>query len=1182
MRIVSARLWAAAFFVSAAAHAQIFKWDNAVPQGNDLQDVFLDASLTVGYAVGNYGQILKTTNPGVAAQTWTVLTSGVRTSLNSIDCIDDNTCWTVGLAGVILKTTDGGSVWTALSLPLANAGADLYSIDMVSGTTGWVVGAGGLILKTTNGGTDWTQQSTGVVNTVTHIDVRAVNVNTVYILRTVSAAAPIQVLKTTNGGTNWAPVGTTPAAGITFNSMDFVDTNNGVVVGNGGVIRYTTNGGTAWSAPLTTPGTNNLTSVDLIDATTAMVVGNNAATDLQHPIWRSTNANAAGAAVYSAQTPSASVHVNVDALGISCFSTTTCSTVGQAGMIQATANSGSTWSKRSTGGSLRSITGISMATVGTNNTLQAVAVGTNNTGENEMILYHNGSGTGWSEATSPTTNNLTSVTSVASNVLEAWAVGTAGTIISSVTPGGISNWTTQTTPAGVTETLNAVDHVSGTQQGGNAVVVAVGNTGRIIRTINGTTWTTITSPTTENLLAVHFPTTTGYAVGANSTILKSTNSGANWTAQTAPTAAASLSSVSFADANNGVIINNTNSQLFYTSNGGATWAQRSLPATGLNGNCLNTQWGDVWMPDVNTIYVTNSTCGVKVSRNGGSSWTNLDPGTNLSLANIAGVSGSFKEILLGGVREMIVQSHCGGNQVVACDDGNTCTIDTCTPTTGACVATGQPGLACNDNSACTTSDQCGGVGGVTCGGTAVVCNDGNQCTDDSCDPMSGCAFTNDNSNACDDGNSCTSGDACNAGVCSGVGMSCDDGNPCTANNCSMGVCANPPLPMGTPCNDNSACTGPTDSCNGMGVCTGPAINCNDNNSCTADTCVPASGCVNVALNAVPCNDGNSCTMTDTCSMGTCGGSAVNCDDGNPCTADTCDMMTGCGHAPVSNGTVCDDGNSCTIADVCTAGICGGVGMSCDDGNPCTDDTCSMATCAHAPKTMGTACTDGNLCTTGDVCNGMGVCTGTATNCDDNNACTTDTCVPGTGACMNAPVTNGTMCNDGNACTQTDTCVGGACSGANPLPCDDMNMCTMDVCAPASGCVFTPIAMCGSDGGMGGGSGSGGGGGNNTGGGGGTGMGGGDTGGGTGQGGGMTATGGGDATGGGMTATGGGNAAGGGMAATGGGMAATGGGATGGGETPPKTGCGCNSGAELSWAFGLGLAALFRRRRQQKR
>src|SRR5206468_138746 len=75
--------------------------------------------------------------------------------------------------------------------------------------------------------------------------------------------------------------------------------------------------------------------------------------------------------------------------------------------------------------------------------------------------------------------------------------------------------------------------------------------------------------------------------------------------------------------------------------------------------------------------------------------------------------------------------------------------------------------------------------------------------------------------------------------------------------------------------------------------------------------------------------------------------------------------------------------------------------------------------------------DGNACTTGDACSN-GRCTGgPARSCDDGNVCTIDSCDPATG-CVHAP--NTAPCDDGSACTTNDTCSGGTCVGGPPLIC----------------------------------------------------------------------------------------------------------------------------------------------------
>ena len=201
-------------------------------------------------------------------------------------------------------------------------------------------------------------------------------------------------------------------------------------------------------------------------------------------------------------------------------------------------------------------------------------------------------------------------------------------------------------------------------------------------------------------------------------------------------------------------------------------------------------------------------------------------------------------------------------------------------------------------------------------GTAVICNDNNVCTTDTCDPATGCVFTN-NTNTCDDNNACTTGDVCGNGTCAGTTITCNDKNACTTDTCDPAtgcVFTN----TTASCSDGNACTA-GDTCSGGTCVPGAPVVCNDNNACTTDTCDPATGCV-FTNNTNPCNDGNACTTGDACSGGTCvPGAPVVCNDNNVCTTDACNPFTGC--VFTNNAAACSDGNACTTGDVCANGSC---------------------------------------------------------------------------------------------------------------------------------------------------------------------------------------------------------------------------------------------------------------------
>jgi subtilisin family serine protease len=156
-----------------------------------------------------------------------------------------------------------------------------------------------------------------------------------------------------------------------------------------------------------------------------------------------------------------------------------------------------------------------------------------------------------------------------------------------------------------------------------------------------------------------------------------------------------------------------------------------------------------------------------------------------------------------------------------CDDGNPCTLDTCTPATGCQHTPRADGAPCPDGNFCNGTETC--QGGTCTPGTPLVCDDGNACTLDSCDPATGCVFT----------------------------FACDDGNPCTADTCDPTAgCQHAAVADATPCPDGNLCNG-AETCH-AGVCTaGAPLSCNDGAECTTNVCDPQLGCMYPLIEGFP-------------------------------------------------------------------------------------------------------------------------------------------------------------------------------------------------------------------------------------------------------------------------------------------------------------------------------------------
>lgn len=120
--------------------------------------------------------------------------------------------------------------------------------------------------------------------------------------------------------------------------------------------------------------------------------------------------------------------------------------------------------------------------------------------------------------------------------------------------------------------------------------------------------------------------------------------------------------------------------------------------------------------------------------------------------------------------------------------------------------------------------------------------------------------------------------------------------------------------------------------------------------------------------------------------------------------------------------------------------------SCDDGNSCTDDVFNRQTeqCRHTNTTN--TCDDGNACTEEDRCQ-EGSCRGVARSCDDHNVCTLNLCDPAAG-CVFPP--DGRICADDDPCTKDVCDPSGGCQHPNA---DDGTACGPFSCAIAHLCIF---------------------------------------------------------------------------------------------------------------------------------
>jgi cysteine-rich repeat protein len=322
-----------------------------------------------------------------------------------------------------------------------------------------------------------------------------------------------------------------------------------------------------------------------------------------------------------------------------------------------------------------------------------------------------------------------------------------------------------------------------------------------------------------------------------------------------------------------------------------------------------------------------------------------------------------------------VAADCGNGLLEPgeeCDDGNTLDGDCCSST-----CTFEPvGSACEDGEFCNGAETCDGAG-VCQPGLPVDCDDGVTCTVDSCDEANDTCSNAPDDTFCDDQQFCNGAEVCDlVNDCQpGTPVDCSDGVGCTDDVCdeAADACVNDPndancpddglfcnglefcdavndcSSTGDPCPAGTVCSEVSGTCDAVAACGNgilePGEECDDGNTMDGDCC--SSVCTFEPMGS-SCSDGMFCNGEETCDgAGTCdAGLPVDCDDGVACTIDSCDEVAdACVNTP--NDNLCpDDGLFCTGVEVCDmlAG-CVSTGDPCPGGTTCNDDT---DTCEGVP------------------------------------------------------------------------------------------------------------------------------------------------------------------------------------------------------------------------------------------
>ncbi len=407
---------------------------------------------------------------------------------------------------------------------------------------------------------------------------------------------------------------------------------------------------------------------------------------------------------------------------------------------------------------------------------------------------------------------------------------------------------------------------------------------------------------------------------------------------------------------------------------------------------------------------------------------------------------------------------CQAGTPVVTDDGVGCTVDTCDEVNDVVVNIANDGL-CDNGQFCDGVETCDAL--LDCqAGTVVPIDDGVVCTVDICDEVNDIVVNTPTDSLCDNGIFCDGAETCDALLDCQVGtvVPIDDGVGCTVDSCDEvnDVVVN--APMDSLCDNGQFCDG-AETCDALLDClAGAPIDPNDAVTCTVDSCDEVNDVVVNTPTDSLCDDTLFCNGVETCDalLDCQAGTPVPFDDGVGCTVDSCDEVNDI-VVNTPSDALCDDTFFCTGVETCDALLdCqAGTPVVFDDGVGCTVDSCDEVNDVVVNTPTDALCDDTFFCTGVETCDALLDCqAGTPVVFNDGISCTVDSCDEVNDVVVNAPTD--ALCDNGLFCDGVETCDALLdCQAGTLVPVDDAISCTVDSCDEVNDVVVnTPTdALC---------------------------------------------------------------------------------------------------------------------------
>lgn len=562
-------------------------WQRPLPQGNTVAEIAITDSGR-GWAVGEAGTLLTTADHGT---TWAPQRAPTEQDLVKVVAVSAQVAWAAAQNGELLVTSDGGAQWRSVSL---GNNETVQSLGASSASTAWVQANSGYRYATTDGGSRWrrsTPPNDVSGNTLSAAD-GSVWVLPGYAYLNDTTSYGMRWARSTDDGASWVQGNMPPlASGLNRStaSMQVFSASHALLMTNdsgyensnttGNYVTRTAlwrsvDGGTSWQPVNRAPGDDNYgsTGYQMFSANGLLAQTSN------NRVFLSTDAGGSWAAVpLPAEFNGAVALQRAQQLGDARLLLSTFS-----GRSWYTRNRGTTWAELRAGGGLG---------------LPAMSSVSFFDRREGLVMARDGS------SARTTDGGQTWVTSTPNDANGAYGYG----------------W-------------RQARFLPGTDVGW-----VMSDTSTIFRsTDRGRTWSAPlpqTSAVMVGLSDFHFiDAQRGWAVsnlsyGEQGTIFRSTNGGLSWQAIAGTGGYGNLSAVRFAaDGQNGVALGG-NGFAFVTSDGGGTWAPRSL------GGSVTLRRA-VFMNDGTTVFAVGDGGVVMRSPDKGRTWRRMATPTDHNLNDL--------------------------------------------------------------------------------------------------------------------------------------------------------------------------------------------------------------------------------------------------------------------------------------------------------------------------------------------------------------------------------------------------------------------------------------------------------------------------------------------------------------------------------------------------------------------